>query len=372
MAIYWDRLAGLLVVAGLLAAVGCSRPSEPADVAAVEGADREAAAEAEAELQRFAFEDRHMGTVFRIVLYAEDAETAEAAAEAAFARVGELDATLSDYDVESELSRLSATAGSGEAVAVSDDLYYMLRRSVEFSLASGGAFDITVGPVVRLWRRARRRGERPDEARLAAAIEATGFRYIELDDERQTARLTAADMRLDLGGIAKGYATDEALAVLRERGIRRALVDGGGDISLGERPPGRDGWYVAVVQPVAGAEGREDDAEPRYLVGERLAVATSGDVFQYVEIDGVRYSHVIDPRTGEPTTTPMAITVIAEDGTTADALASAISVLGPAEGLALAERYGAAAIITLLRDGEVERHTSGNLEEYTLVAESEL
>ncbi|MEX2670484.1 MAG: FAD:protein FMN transferase [Phycisphaeraceae bacterium] len=331
------------------------------------GCVAEAPVEAEAGLRRFVYEQPHMGTTFRIVLYASDDAAAEAASDAAFARIDALNASLSDYDPESELSRLSAKSGSGVAVPVSDDLFYMLKRSREFSQATDGAFDITVGPLVRLWRRARRRGERPAEAYLAEAREAVGFEHIQLDEGSQTALLAVPEMGLDLGGIGKGYATAEALAVLREHGVGRALVDGGGDVALGDPPPDAPGWRVAVVQPIAGAE---DEVEPRYLVADNVAVATSGDVFQFVEIAGVRYSHIIDPRTGEPTTTPLAVTVIAEDATTADALASSIAVMGPEAGLAFTEAFGAAAVITTLGEvGEAVRQQTDSLKQYTITTE---
>jgi thiamine biosynthesis lipoprotein len=149
-------------------------------------------------------------------------------------------------------------------------------------------------------------------------------------------------MRLDLGAIAKGYATDEALAVLRRLGLPRALVNASGGISAGAPPPGRDGWRVAVA-PL------EPDAPPsQFLRVVNGAVATSGDTWQFVEIDGKRYSHIIDPRTGWGLTTHSSVTVLAPDGMTADGLATAVSVLGPQEGLALVEQTpGVAALIVL-------------------------
>jgi len=229
----------------------------------------------------------------------------------------------------------------------------VLTRAQLLSQRSGGAFDVTVGPVVRLWRRARRRREMPSAERLQAARVLVGYALVRLDPDRRAVELAKSGMRLDLGGIAKGYAADEALAMLRERGVGRALIDAGGDIRLGDPPPNRRGWLIGVA-PL------ERDARPsRYLWLSRVAIATSGDTWQYVEIDGRRYSHLVDPRTGLGLTDHSSVTVIAPDCITADSLASAASVLGPDRGLKLIdETPGAAALIVRAPDGTVEMHES--------------
>ena len=186
---------------------------------------------------------------------------------------------------------------------------------------TGGAFDPTVGPFVRLWRRARRSHELPDAERVAAAARSVGAEHVELKGRR--ARLLVEGMRLDLGAIAKGYALDEALLVLRELGIDRALLDGGGDVLVGAPPPHASGWKIAV-RPL----GPDGPVWPMEL--DHQAVATSGDTSQFVVIGGERYSHLIDPRTGEALRGSRAATVIAPDGVTADALASAGCVMGEA------------------------------------------
>lgn len=282
---------------------------------------------------RFEFTEPQMGVPFRIVLYAPGREAAETAARAAFARIAELNAVMSDYDSDSELSRLSATAGSGRAVPVSADLWRVLARAQELARRTDGAFDVTVGPAVILWRKARRDRTLPDPARLARARAAMGWRYLELDAKNRTARLLRPGMKLDLGGIAKGYAVDEALKVLAARGVHHALVSGGGDLAVSNPPPGRAGWRVEIAPPVTSPE------LPEYWVSLRhAALATSGDVFQHVEIGGVRYSHIVDPRTGLGLTNRSQVTVVARDGLTADSLSTALSVLGPDQGRALADQ----------------------------------
>jgi thiamine biosynthesis lipoprotein len=269
-----------------------------------------------------------MGTRFKIILYARNKELAVRAANAAFERVAELDGIMSDYRETSELMRLCHRAGGGP-VSVSADLFRVLERAQAVARQSGGAFDVTAGPLVRLWRRARRTGEMPDPQRLAQARALTGYAKLTLDPKTRSVSLERPGMLLDLGGIAKGYAADAALLVLKRFGIRRALVAAGGDIVAGDPPPGARGWAIGI-QPL---EPAESSSAPR-LVLVNAAVSTSGDAEQFVEINGVRYSHILDPRTGLGVTGHSSVTVVAPDGTTSDAMATAASVLGPKDGLA--------------------------------------
>jgi thiamine biosynthesis lipoprotein len=298
-------------------------------------------------VNRYEFTQAQMGLPFRIVLHAPDKQSAEAAATAAFARIQRLNDVLSDYDTDSELSRLSHTAGSGHAVEVSDDLWRVLKRAQELAERSGGAFDVTVGPCVSLWRKARREKKLPDPVRLAEARKAVGYTHLKLDAWRHTAKLLVPGMKLDLGAIAKGYAADEALAVLRERGLTRALVAGGGDMAVGDPPPGRNGWRIEVAPLDAPGAPRA-----AFVSIANAGLATSGDAFQRLDIDGVRYSHIVDPRTGVGLTDHSLVTVIARDGMTADALATAVSVLGPQAGMKLVEETRGAAAHLVRKPGE--------------------
>lgn len=306
-----------------------------------------------AELRRFEFQQTHMGAPVKITLYATDDGSANQAADAAFARFAELDQVMSDYKADSELSRLSGSAGSGRAVMLSDDLWTVLDRSQRLSEASQGAFDITVGPYVRLWRRARRSKELPSAQRLEEAGRLVDYHLLRLDLERHTAKLLKPGMRLDLGGIGTGYAVDEALAVLAQRGVTRALIDASGDIGAAEPPPGESGWKIGIA-PLHAA-----GPPSRYLSLRNSAVTTSGDAFQHVVIDGRRYSHIVDPRTGLGLTAPSSVTVLAADCITADSLATAVSVLGPERGLDLIDRTPHAAVLIVREDnGKVETHAS--------------
>jgi thiamine biosynthesis lipoprotein len=304
-------------------------------------------------LDKFQSSEIHMGVDFTIVLYAPDQKAANRAFRAAFDRIEQLNKVMSDYDPESELSRLSDASPTPAPVPLSDDLFHVLWRANSWSEKTGGAFDVTVGPVVRLWRRARRRRQLPSKQRLEEARKAVGYRNLRLNPDKQTAAMLKADMRLDLGGIAKGYAVDEALRTLRGLGIRRALVNGSGDIGAGDPPPGKPGWTVGVAPLKPGGK-------PSLLLSiADQAVATSGDAFQYVEIDGRRYSHIVDPHTGLGLSDHSSVTIVAPKCTTADALASSVSVLGPRKGLALVERTKDAAALIVRKPGKkVETYRS--------------
>ncbi len=275
-----------------------------------------------------------MGVEARLVLYARDAGVAESAARAAFARMERVNQALSDYLVEGEVARLERRAGRGSTGA-SSDLLAALDRSLAVARESGGAFDVTVGPLVRLWRDSRRTGRRPAAGAVAAARSRVGFEKVVVDHTTRSISLAIEGMALDFGGIGKGYAADRALDVLRAYGAGAALIDFGGDLTLGDAPPGRSGWRV---RSGCGVTDRVHEIA-------NAAIATSGDTEQHVVIDGVRYSHVLDPRAGEPLRDAPCVSVIAQDGATADALASAVSVLGAFEGRALARRLGATAFV---------------------------
>ncbi len=296
-----------------LAAVACAAPPEP-----------------DAALERFEYRRVVMGVEARIVAWAPDEEAARAGCAAGFERMLDLEHALSDHARDSEATRLAAAAG-GPPVAVSADLYDALELAVRLARASDGALDVTVGPLTRLWREARRAGGLPDEAALAAAHDLVGWRGIELDAGARTARLARPGMALDFGAVGKGLAADAALAALASRGLDRALVEVGGDLVCGAPPPGRAGWRVR-----AGCGADTVDLELA-----REAVATSGDAEQFVEVDGARHSHVLDPRTGRALVGGACTSAVAPTGAAADALASLANVLGPEGARAVAARLAA-------------------------------
>lgn len=309
-------------------------------------------------LERFEFHEPHMGTDTRIVLYAQDERAAGAAARAAFDRVEALNGVLSDYQPTSELMQVSARAGSGPVV-ISDDLFRVLAAAQDIAIRSDGAFDVTCGPLTRVWRRARHLSELPAAARIEEARALTGYRAMELDPRARTVTLAKPGMSLDVGGIAKGYAAEEALNVLAARGIPRALVALGGDIAVGDPPPDREGWLVDVAT-LDGAPPAPASVPVGPVLLRNAAISTAGDAEQWMTVDGVRYSHILDPRTGRPMTTRSSTTVIARHGLDADGLDTTAALLGIDRGLALIEAApGAAVFIARIEaDGHVLARTS--------------
>lgn len=304
---------------------------------------------AEPPLQRFQFTQTEMAVPIKLVFYAPNESNANGAAKAVFDRFHELNHVLSDYDPESELSRLCQTAGSDKAVRLSPELWTVLNYAQQIAARSEGAFDVTVGPVVHLWRRARRRKELPPPEKLDTARKLVGYRHLVLDQDQHTAELRKSGMLIDLGGIAKGYAVDEGLAVLRRQGITRAMIHAGGDIGLGDPPPGKSGWTVGVglLEPLG--------PPTQMLTVSRCSVSTSGDMWQFVVIDGKRYSHIVDPRTGIGLTDHCSVTIVGPSGISTDPLGKAVAILGPEKGLKLVDQTpGMAALITRAPENRVE------------------
>jgi FAD:protein FMN transferase len=288
--------------------------------------------------QRFEYEEPHMGTKFRIVLYAADKMTADKAAKASFARVSELNRIMSDYLPDSELVKLCKRSEKEAAgpVKVSDELFFVLAKAREVSELSDGAFDVTIGPVVRLWRQARKDRQLPDEEERKSALSRVGYKKMDLDGKKKTVDLKVPGMLLDLGGIAKGYAADEALKVIAANGITSALVAASGDIAVSGPPLGKLGWRIDIA-PLPGVK------EKRQLLLKNMAVSTSGDAEQFVEIAGVRYSHVVDPRTGLGLTGRRSVTVVARRGIESDSLTKVASILPSDEAVKKIETVEGAA-----------------------------
>ncbi|MCA9076182.1 MAG: FAD:protein FMN transferase [Planctomycetaceae bacterium] len=314
-------------------------------------------------LQRFEFLQIRMAIPVRITVYAADEPTANQATQAAYARFKELDRLLSHYDPDSELSKLCKHAKVGESQPVSRELLTVLAAANRISRQTDGAFDVTVGPLMDLWRKSRRQGVLPSEEVLADARRSVGYQNLLVDSEAKTVTFDCAGVRLDLGGIAKGYAADEALRVLRKHGVDIALIDAGGDIVAGAPPPGKNYWRIGIA-PLDSPDG----TPTRFLKLKHAAVATSGDAAQFVEIEGVRYSHILDPHTGLGLTTHSSVTVIAPDGITADAWASAISVLGAERGVEKLTRHVpfASASVVSRHDSELITIESTRFSDYDL------
>lgn len=265
---------------------------------------------------RFEFAQVHMGMEVRLVLYAGESAQARSAAAAAFDRIRKLEDTMSDYRDESEVRRL--VLRPGEWVPVSPDLCAVLAEALALAERSDGAFDPTAGPLVTLWRQARRTGRLPSPESIGFARARVGWRLVELRPDRCTVRLSLSGMVLDLGGLAKGYILDRALETARANNVGRVLITAGGDIVAGEPPPGRAGWRIEL-------DGASPEMRKRAATLANVALSTSGDGEQFAVINGVRYSHVVDPRTGWPLTNRRQSYVIARSGMVADGLATALT-----------------------------------------------
>jgi thiamine biosynthesis lipoprotein len=299
------------------------------------------------ELQRFSRTEYLMGVDFRIDLYARSEMEAGGAFKAAFSRIADLEQCMSNYRADSELSQLCTNATKTRSIKVSDELWEVLVFAKRISHLSNGAFDVTIGRATKLWRRARRQRELPTEQRLREELQFVGFEKLILNPLDQSVTIRTPGLLIDLGAIGKGYAADEAMRILEELGITRAVINASGDVRFGVAPPNSTGWPTGI-----GA--LSDMGSPILLQPQSQgAVATSGDAFQFMEINGKRYSHILDPRTGMPVQVRSSVSVWAATGMMADAIASAVSVLGPRRGLRLVRKLdGVEALVIWDRDGD--------------------
>ena len=291
-------------------------------------------------LERHEFVELVMASPARLVIYAEDERTARSAARMTYDRLHEIDRTLSDWNPRSERSRLVEAAP--EPVQVSELLRASTVEALRLSRATGGAFDPTIGPQVALWRRSRETGILPTESERRRSGALVGIELIEVTEAG--IGLGRRGASLDFGGIGKGIALDEAGRVLDGLGLAHHLIDLDGEIRAGQAPPGVAAWRVTIAD-------ESGDGIELALVG--TTASTSGDLHQYVEIDGRRYSHVLDPGTGLGLTVPIQVTVVSDDGAVGDALATAGCVLGPERLAQLIEKEfpDVSAVVLQERDG---------------------
>lgn len=261
-----------------------------------------------------------MATTFRITTWTKPDAVIEKEIDSAFNIIARLNSVFSDYEPNSEISRLSRSGTKG--MKVSDDLWTILVAARDIAAATDGAFDFTCGHLSHLWRRALRRGSLPPEDRLEEARQLTDWTKVEFDEPSKTVRLMEPGMLLDLGGIAKGYAADSALRSLKEAGLPQTLVTAGGDLAIGAPPPDQSGWKITL-------RTFEEEDQDSVIQTANAGVSTSGDLHQFVEIDGTRYSHIVSPKTGLGLSDRIACTFIAPNATTSDAMATACCVAGP-------------------------------------------
>lgn len=275
------------------------------------------------ELLRYEDSRVSMACTYTIVAYGPDATTLRQATTAALDEVDRIDRLMSHYKPDSPLSRLNREAAQ-QPVATEPELYNFLAECVRYSRLSEGAFDITVGALMKAWGFFRGEGRFPSAAELAAARARTGYQHLRLDHNNHSVAFAQPGLELDLGGIAKGYAVDRAVAVLKQHGIRAALVSAGGSTiyGLGAPPENARGWDVQIQDPV---DARKT-ALTVYLKNRALSV--SGSYEKFFELNGTRYSHIFDPRTGRPVPDLLSVAVLTETGTAGDALDNVFYVQG--------------------------------------------
>lgn len=269
-----------------------------------------------------------MGTHFQIIVYAPDTLAAAQTLSAAFNEIDRLEQMLSDYRADSEINQLTSQAIAGETYAVSGAVYELLSFSLRLARQSKGAFDPTIGPLSKLWRRAFRQRSFPARSRILAAQRKVNYRKVKLLPQ-QRVRLRSSELALDFGGLAKGYTLDVISRFLNEKGLYRHLIDAGGDILVSAPPPGQAGWSIAIA-------GQKE----AFILSE-TTIATSGSTYRFLEWNGRRYSHLIDPRSGLGVTHPRQVTVIGPQGIIADGLASVASILDASSAQRLLRKYPA-------------------------------
>ena len=284
-----------------------------------------------------------MGTRIAVEVWHEDPAAAAAAIDAVIAEMHRIDALMSHYKPESQLSRINRDAAAAP-VPVDRELAELIARALGFSELSGGAFDITYASVGYLYDY--REHRHPTDAEIEAALPAINWRHVVVDREASAVRFLKPGVRIDLGGIAKGHAVDRCIGLLRARGITNASVSAGGDSRLLGDRRGRP-WIVGIRHP--------DDRE-RVIARIPLAdaaISTSGDYERYFDEDGIRYHHIINPRTGRSATGVRSVTVIGPDATLTEGLTKSVFILGPERGLALVEAQPDADAVVVTSDGKV-------------------
>lgn len=298
--------------------------------------------------QRIEIQEPLMGTLFQVTTYATDLAAARREIQAAFDKARAIEVVATDYDPESELNRLCASPPQ-LSVKVSQTLFELLALAHATAEQTDGSYDPTLGPLTRLWRESWRLQQLPSSEHLEKARAACGYQFLELDPETRTVTLLKEGMQLDLGGIAKGYAADVIFDHLKDQELTQSLVVAGGDLRLGEAPPEKDGWTIGLKT------FHLTPSSTKNLVN--CAVSTSGDMYQSIEINGVRYAHLIDPKTGLGLTTSKAATVIAPLARQTDPLATAACL--HADPQKLLEKFPEFSFRILIADQSVAPVKSG-------------
>ncbi len=299
-----------------------------------------------------------MGSPLNIIFYAPDSVIANKQARACFKLVDSLNNIFSNYDSSSELTRINNNAGIAKSMA-SPLMWELLLESKRAYTKSHGAYNITMGPLTHLWRTARRLKQFPTTTQIKNNLLLCHFNKIQMNAQDHSIYLSDKGMQIDFGGIGKGYIAQKVVDYLKKEGVTSSLVDAGGDIVFGDAPPNKNGWIVGVNQPE-----KADDLLPEKLQLHNMSVATSGDVYQFIEHNGKKYSHIIDPATGYGVTSLRNVTVIANDGAVADWLATACSILPIDQAKKLALSLHAELLITESVNNQLKRNNTKGFDKY--------
>lgn len=311
-----------------------------------------------AQLKRFQFSENKMGAPFSLIFYHTDSVEAVSIAKECFTLVDSLNDIFSDYSSESEVGKLALQKNQA-VLKVSDELFAMIYWSKDTWKRSGKTFDITIGPLTQLWRKAKAEKRFPSQAEIKTAKQLTGFKNLTLDQTKKTISFNKKGMRLDFGGIVPGYAAQKVIDLLKSKNINIALADASGDIVMSNAPPGKNGWIIGINLPES-----ENELWDKNLELKNFAVSTSGDVYRYIIHEGKKYSHIIDPRTGYGVTSPRNVTVITRFGADADWLATACSILPIKKALALARKEHAAILIATLSGEKIVTYKSKSFDKF--------
>ena len=311
-----------------------------------------------AQLKRFQFSEDKMGSSFNLIFYHTDSAEAVTLAKECFLIVDSLNNIFSDYSSESEVGKLASQTNQID-IKVSDELFSMIIRSQDAWKRSGKTFDITIGALTQLWRKAKKENRFPSEAEIKAAKDLTGFRNLTINESSKTISFKKQGIRFDFGGIVPGYTAQRVIDFLKTKNINIALVDASGDIVISDAPPGKDGWTIGVNLPE-----NENEIWDKKLELKNFAVSTSGDVYRYTIHNGIKYSHIIDPGTGYGVTSQRNVTVIAKYGTDADWLATACSILPIKKALKLGKKEHASILIATMDVEKIITYKSKNFDKY--------
>jgi len=312
----------------------------------------------QAQTRKFSYSEMKMGSAFNLIIVSADSNKANHLARKSYELVDSLNHIFSNYDSSSELSKINASAGL-LPYKMSTAMLDLVQKSQYAYIQSKGAYDISIGPLSSLWRNARKAKLFPEASTVLATKKLVGLNQVKINKRLGTIFLPNTNMQLDFGGIAKGYIAQWVINFLKANGIQQALVDAGGDIVMSGAPLNQQGWLIGVNLPET-----TDDLLNKKLQLSNCSVATSGDVYQFIEYKGVKYSHIINPLTGYGVTNLRNVTIVAKTGATADWLATACSILPIKEAKQLAISHQAALLITTLKNGKLVFEATPNFKNY--------